>query len=515
VDTKGKKVTEGLVHYYISQLKGANRGPEEVTFDDSGVPKPLQRIVKEVYVRYEEALVRSNAMDFADLLINTVKLLRKAEGTPAQWLLKAFRHVLVDEFQDTNKIQMEMADLFATAGELCVVGDDDQSIYGWRGADPKGMIRFSNRPKVELVKLEENYRCTAPILDCANALIAHNTERLGKTLRPNKDGDLVRVIQLSDERAEARQVVRTIKEPYGDHAILYRTHAQSRPLEEALRRSAIPYTIVGGLRFYDRSEVKDVLAYFRLAVNPKADMDLLRVANKPARGMGPKKMGALKTRAAKKRITSFDALKESADDPSQRLHEILLNLAKAKHTASNMVDFFHSVMRITRYRDALVDKMNNSKSQAQRDKAALSIANVDELASDLATYTQDNPKGRLEDYLDHVSLVSSYDKEAGPSVSLMTIHASKGLEFPYVHLVGMEESLLPHQNSIKVSEEKKTVEPIEEERRLAYVAFTRAKDRLDVTLTRMRTIAGKADWTDPSRFLKELPEGRYKKLNFT
>jgi DNA helicase II / ATP-dependent DNA helicase PcrA len=515
VDTKGKKLSEGLVHYYISQLKGSNRGPQEVTHEESGVPQPLHRIVREVFERYEEALKRSNAMDFADLLLNTVRLLRAAKGTEAQGLLSQFKHVMVDEFQDTNAIQMEMADLLSSSGELCVVGDDDQAIYGWRGADPKGMIRFSKRPRVEVIKLEENYRCTAPILDCANALIAHNRERLGKTLRANKEGNPVRVMQLSDERAEATQVARSINAPYGEHAILYRTHVQSRPLEEALRRKGIPYTIVGGLRFYDRSEVKDVLSYFRLAVNPKSDMDLLRVANKPSRGMGPKKMGALKTAAAKSGLTSFEALKESTDEKSQELHQLLLDLATAKNTCLSLVDFFWEVMKLTRYRDSLVAKMNSSKSQDQREKAEMSLANVDELASDLAGFTQDKPQGSLEDYLDHVSLISSYDKESGPSVSLMTIHASKGLEFPYVHLVGCEENILPHQNSVKASEEDNNEAPIEEERRLAYVAITRAIDHLDITLAKTRAIAGKASWTTPSRFLRELPKDRIKKLSFS
>jgi DNA helicase-2/ATP-dependent DNA helicase PcrA len=515
VPLRGRKVSEGLVHHMIQGLKGQDRGPDDVESDDSGVPRVLQAIVKEVFSRYEEALLRSNAMDFADLLVNTVKLLRNAKGTPAEWLLTRFRHVLVDEFQDTNSIQMEMADLLGGSGEICVVGDDDQSIYGWRGANPDGMMDFSRRPGVELVKLEENYRCTRPILDCANAVIANNGKRLGKTLRPNKDGELVRVSLLANDRAEALQVASTISEPWGAHAVLYRTHAQSRAIEEGLRGRGIPYTIVGGLRFYDRSEVKDVLAYFRLAVNPKADMDLLRVANKPARGMGLKKMGSLKTFAAKRKLCMFDALKDSEDEKALALRELLVQLARAKHSAMSLLDFFDSAMRITGYRDALQKTAMSSKSALQREKAQIKIDNVNELANDLSTYQMEHVGATVEDYLEHVALVSSFDKESGPAVALMTIHASKGLEFPHVHLIGFEENLLPHANSVKAADDRGEIKEIEEERRLTYVAITRAKDHLDITLTRIRSKQGRPDRAVPSRFLAELPDGRFKKIGFT
>jgi len=514
VDTRGEKVAEGLVHHLLQKLKGRDLRPGDVFRDDSGVPVRLQPIVRDVYARYEEALLRSNAMDFADLLLNTVRLLRNAEGTPAGWLLTRFQHVLVDEFQDTNSIQMEMADLLGGAGELCVVGDDDQSIYGWRGANPDGMMDFARRPGTELVKLEENYRCTAPILDCANAVIAHNGRRLGKTLRPNKGGELVRVTLTADDRAEARAVASRIGAPWGDHAVLYRTHAQSRAVEEALRARAIPYTIVGGLRFYDRSEVKDVLAYFRLAVNPKADMDLLRVANKPSRGMGPKKMGSLKTFAARNELCTFDALKESGDEKAGELRDMLISLARRKESAMSLLDFFDAVMDLTGYRAALEKTAKASKSLVQREKAQARIENVNELANDLSTYQGDHVGATVEDYLEHVALVSSFDKEAGPVVSLMTIHAAKGLEFPHVHLVGFEENLLPHVNSIRDAEEKKDIRQLEEERRLTYVAITRAKDHLDITLARIRSRQGRPDRAVPSRFLDEFPDGRFQKIGF-
>jgi len=515
VDTRGRKVADGLVLHYISQFKSADKGPECVMHEDSIVfGDTMQKIVREVYERYEEALKRSNAMDFADLLLNTVRILRKAKGTPAEKLLTRFQHVMVDEFQDTNNIQMEMADLFGSNGELCVVGDDDQSIYGWRGANPDGMMDFAKRPGVKLVKLEENYRCTAPILDCANTVIAKNRKRLGKTLRANKDGELVKVHMLGTERDEARQLALSITKPFGNHAVLYRTHAQSRPIEEALRRDAIPYTIVGGLRFYDRTEVKDVLAYFRLAVNPKADIDLLRVANKPARGMGGKTMGALKTAAAKKGVTMYEALKGAEDDKAQGLYKVMCDLADARQSSLGLLEFFDVVQRVTGYKAALIKSAKESKSIAVREKAQSQIENVNELASDVATYALDNPGATVDSYIEHVALVSSFDKETGPSVSLMTIHASKGLEFEHIHLVGFEEGLLPHANSVKAAQDQGKWQEIEEERRLTYVAITRAKAKLDITMVRMRTKGGRMDRAVPSRFFDELPEGRFRKLGF-
>ena len=514
VDLKGKKVAEGLVLHYIQGLKGKDKGPDQVGAEGSDVPKPLIRIVKEVYERYEEALKRSNSMDFADLLLNTVRLLRGAKGTPAEKMLTKFRHVLVDEFQDTNAIQMEMADLFATRGELCVVGDDDQSIYGWRGADPDGMMRFASRPGVELVKLEENYRCTAPILDCANAVIARNGKRLGKTLRPNKSGDLVRVTLVASDRDEANAVAKSIRTPYSDHAILYRTHAQSRPIEEALRRYGIPYVIVGGMRFYDRAEVKDLMAFYRLSVNPHSDMDLLRVANKPARGMGAKKMGALKTKAAKAGVTMYQALKDSDDPASQKLYKLLSDLISARHSCMVLSEFHDAVVGLTGYRAALVKTVQTTQSIPQKEKAQSQIENVDELASDVAQYSMDHSMASVEEYLEHVALVSSFDKESGPAVPLMTIHASKGLEFEHVHLVGFEEKIMPHANVVKESEEAKDPTLIEEERRLAYVAITRARRKLDITLAKIRMRGSRTERADPSRFLGELPQGRYRLLGF-
>ncbi len=499
----GDKLTPPLVHSYISKAKDAGIAHNELF--NSDVPEKLRDMVSSVYKRYDEELRRSNAMDFADLLLNTVKLLRRGSNTPAGWLLHKFQQVLVDEFQDTNKMQMEMVDLLASNGEVCVVGDDDQSIYGWRGARPEGMLDFSKRPGVQLVKLEDNYRSTTAILDCANAVIAKNPKRLGKTLKSFKgSGTQVRLTGVVDERMEADGVASRIIAPrWGDHAVLYRTHAQSRPIEEALRHRAIPYTIVGGLRFYDRFEIKDLIAYFRLATNPRSDVDLIRIANRPTRGVGTKKLGQLKTAAAKAACPMYDVLDETNDPKLLHLREIINELALARELP--LPDFYAKMLKMTMYRDALADTVKLSTSTAQREQAQDRLANVDEMANDLLSFATDHPGAKLDEYLEHVALVSSFDKESGPAVSLMTIHAAKGLEFPRVFLVGFEEGILPHNNSIDAMEMRRDPTPLEEERRLAYVAITRAMDQLEIFIAQRRTRAGRWENMVPSRFARDLP----------
>jgi DNA helicase-2/ATP-dependent DNA helicase PcrA len=499
----GDRVTPSLVHSYISKAKDAGIAHNELS--ESEIPEKLRDLVGNVYRRYDEELKRSNAMDYADLLLNTVKLLRRGPDAPAGWLLRKFRQVLVDEFQDTNKMQMEMVDLLSSNGETCVVGDDDQAIYGWRGADPGGMMRFSRRPGVMVVKLEDNYRSTAAILQCANAVIARNPSRLGKTLRSFKGhGAQVNLALVADERAEAEHVAsRIVVGRWGDHAVLYRTHAQSRPIEEALRRRAIPYTIVGGLRFYDRFEIKDLMSYFRLAMNPRSDVDLIRIANRPARGVGTKKLGMLKTAAAKAQCPMYDVLDETNDPKLLHLREIVNALVDAREMP--LPEFYAKVLKATFYREALADTVRLSTSTAQREQAQDRLANVDELANDLSSFAQDHPGAKLEDYLDHVALVSSFDKESGPAVSLMSIHAAKGLEFPRVFLVGFEEGLLPHVNSLETFEVTRDPKPIEEERRLAYVAITRAMDHLDILVAQHRQRQGRYEVVVPSRFARDLP----------
>ena len=506
-DVRGAdKLSPAVVRSWISGAKDAGLGPDGLA--EHGVPPKAVDAVAEVFRRYEHELKRSNAMDFADLLGNTVRLLRMGDSGPAGWLLRRFKHVLVDEFQDTNRLQMTMVDLFGTNSEVCVVGDDDQSLYSWRGADPGGMLRFSQRPGVVTVKLETNYRSSAQILDCANAVIAPNLGRLGKVLQSSRgNGELVRLSRLANEKEEALHVSSRIVGPrWGDYAILYRTHAQSRTLEEALRLRGIPYTIVGGLKFYDRAVIKDLFSYYRLAVNPKSDVDLIRIANRPARGIGAKTMGALKTAATKAGSSMFEALSKSSDPKLGRLKMLLTKLMES--TDQPLKDFHATVLKATLYRSALEDSIRLTTSTSQREIAMAALENVDELASDVASFSVEHPRASVASYLEHVALVSSFDKEVGPAVSLMTVHAAKGLEFPKVFVVGCEEGIVPHLNSIEAFERNRDPGPVEEERRLMYVAITRAMDSLELTLTNMRTKGGRPEQVFPSRFLRNLPRSR-------
>lgn len=492
----GESIAPGLAHSYITYAKDC--GYDWRDLDKTPVPDRHLDLMREVMQKYQKLLMDCNAMDFADLLGKTLELL-KMEGGPATWLTSHFQHVLVDEFQDTNRVQLELTDLLGKHAQICVVGDDDQSIYSWRGADPRNMMDFSQRDEVTTVKLEENYRSTKQILACANTLIAKNSGRLGKTLRCSKDGNKVTVMRLRTERDEAEYVASRIAPPWGDHAILYRTHALSRGFEESLRRHGIPYTIIGGTRFYDRSEIKDLLAYMRLALNPSSDVDLLRISNKPTRGMGAKTIAAIKTVASERGLTMHHVLGTSKKPKLVAFRQVIDSLV-AKREAP-LREFYDHLVEVTGYRAALEKTANESKSGDAASKAETKMENVDELASDMEQFAEDNPGATLEQYVEHVMLVSSMDKESGPVVSLMTIHASKGLEFPHVHIVGFEEDLLPHINSVRDSEINKDQAPIEEERRLAYVAITRAMRDLDITFVMARMLYGKTTNPSPSRFL--------------
>ena len=377
-------------------------------------------------------------------------------------------------------------------------------LYSWRGADPMGIVRFSGREGVEVVRLEDNYRSTQPILDCANTLIARNAVRLGKTLRTTRGGPPVRVTRLKSEREESEHVAARAAEPWESNAVLYRTHAQSRALEEAFRRRGVPYKIIGGWKFYDRLEIKDLLAYFRLALNPRSDVDILRIANRPARGIGPKRLEALRAEAARKQVSIFDVLEWSDDEGLAPLRDAVVEIGRC---ADEPLDrFYERVLEITGYRRALEDTVQKSRSIERREEATSKIENVDELGGDLASWSKEHRSTKLEDYVEHVALVSSFDDEADSAVSLMTIHAAKGLEFPRVFLVGFEDGLLPHASSLRAVKDSGDQGYIEEERRLAYVAITRAMDRLEITLASTRQARNSIVTCTPSQFLDELPQ---------
>ena len=494
----------------IGAAKGRLAGPGDVeteTFD------LLSRRVAEVYPAYEAILRRCNAYDFDDLLSRTVRLLEEDDEVRERYAGR-FLHVLVDEYQDTNHAQYRMVHALASGhGNVCVVGDDDQSIYGWRGADVGNILEFERDfAGAHVVRLERNYRSTAPILEVANAVIARNTARKPKELRTVRgDGDPVQVVRTADEKAEAEWAVREISalsdrfDP-GEVAVLYRTNAQSRPFEEALRREAVPYRIVGGVRFYERREIKDVLAYLQLVVNPADEAAFLRVVNWPRRGIGSVTLERLF--AARR---DGENLLEAAGR-AEEVPGIPTGGARSLAEFARAVRELHATGReapagaVAR---ACLERFSLRTALSEEEDGEDRLANVDELLAGIAEFdpaeVEDAPEdaGELELFLQHVALLSDidrYDPERG-SVSLMTLHNAKGLEFPVVLVAGLERGLFP------LGRAEESADEYEEERRLFYVGVTRARDRLYLTHADRRWRAGSGGESAPSPFLDELPEG--------
>jgi len=456
--------------------------------------------VAEVYRRYAEILRRAGALDFDDLLLRAVDALREHADIRARWN-ERFHYILVDEYQDTNPIQYELVHLLSgQRRNLFVVGDEDQSIYGWRGADVGNILRFEQDfPGAKVFRLEENYRSTQFILDAALGVVQNNVRRLGKALHATRgEGSRLRYFESRDATAEAEYVTDEIfqiqrRELDSHCAVLYRTNAQSRPFEEALRRIGVRYRVVGGFSFYQRAEVKDALAYLRLVLNPDDDVALLRVLNTPPRGIGKTTENALRDLAEQKGISLWAALEEMAAGkaPLRDFHALITDLRSELGRASPL-ELLHQILDRTGY-IGLLEQRDNVEDTARAE-------NLRELANALAEHLERGEE--LSDFLDQASLVSDaddYDERA--PVTLMTLHSAKGLEFEHVFLAGMEEGLFPHSRSATNEEQ------LEEERRLCYVGMTRAKETL--TLTRAvfrRTYASERMLrSQPSRFLLEIP----------
>jgi DNA helicase-2/ATP-dependent DNA helicase PcrA len=500
---------------YLDRAKNQGYGPEGV--DRLQLPDPVAAVVREAYRLYDKRLRTADAADFGDLLRLTVKLLRDAgrpssgqlaDLEPAARLATRFQHVVVDEFQDTNPVQAELIDLLASRAELCVVGDDDQAIYGWRGADVEQILRFSDRhPGTELIRLEQNYRSTTRILRCADAVIRRNRGRLGKTLWSERgEGDAVRVIAVDDERDEARLVAYEVREAIDDgaspddFAIFYRTHAQSRALEEQLRRAGLSCRIVGGVAFYERMEVKDVLSYLTVLLNPHSDVHLQRIINRPARKLGKTSVDRMLERAGAEGVSLWQALHEPtaaglARAAAKRVLEFvgIIEALRARMGVVRLDALMAEIVDATGYR-AWLDEDGSEEAQTR-------LENLQELLGNVQEFVEERPDAEAFEYLELVSLVGGERGEGdrGRAVTLMTIHSAKGLEFPVVYLTGMEERIFPHARVLE--------DPVqlEEERRLAYVALTRARDRLTLTMTRRRRIYGQLQVGVPSRFVSDLP----------
>lgn len=470
-----------------------------------------QQKVADVYEYYERELRKNNALDFDDLLLVAVKLLQSNAAVLDKYSHR-FRYVMIDEYQDTNHAQYLLAKLLASHWKnIAVVGDADQSIYAWRGADIQNILDFEkDYPNCTSIKLEQNYRSTKIILDAANAVIDNNEGRPEKNLWTDKtEGAKIQHFTAQSEHEEAAFIGDTIAKkhdihdvPYGDMAILYRTNAQSRVLEEALIKRALPYTMVGGTKFYDRKEIKDVLAYLRVLYNPFDDLSLLRIINVPKRSIGATTVAKLQEYARANGTSLFmtltqlhliDSIKGKTKEKLEEFGILIFTLVSEMENLT-VLDILESILDRTGYL-AQLEESTDPQDQARAE-------NIGELLSVAKDFQDTNPSGTVEDFLEQVALVNDVDsfEQEESKVTLMTLHAAKGLEFPIVFLCGLEEGLFPHSRTLMNPEE------IEEERRLAYVGITRAEKELYISNATTRTVFGRTCSYLPSRFIDEIPE---------
>lgn len=494
----------------LSRISNAKNALQDVAAFARQAGDFYEQKVADIYSRYEQKLQLNNALDFDDLLMLSIKLLQENKEVREKYQDR-FDYLLVDEYQDTNHAQYLLTKFLAAKHRnICVVGDADQSIYGWRGADIQNILDFEkDYPDAKVIKLEQNYRSTQIILDAANAVIENNTGRKPKNLwTENKSGADIIYFQAVDERDEARFVIeqlqnlqRTENKKLGDMAILYRTNTQSRIFEEMLIKSGISYNMVGGLKFYERKEIKDIIAYLRVIFNPADSLSLLRIINVPKRGIGDASLAKIQAYAAANNVSLFEAVSNAAaiDGLSSRFVSKLDDLAGIIFELMNLAneapveDLIDRVLRDTGY----LEELENERTPQAQSR----IDNLHELISVAQEFAASEEENNLENFLAHVALVSDIDDtELGEdAITLMTLHSSKGLEFPVVFLVGMEEGLFPHARTLMDETE------IEEERRLCYVGITRAKEKLFLSSTKMRTIYGNTVTYPPSRFLQEIP----------
>ncbi len=499
----------GAVSNVISGAKNELRGPADLASSPKG---QLDRIAAIVWKRYDELLRENNAVDFDDLLLLGCRLFETSDRALERWQDR-YQHILVDEYQDTNRAQYVLLRYLAGYRQnLAVVGDDDQSVFSWRGADVRNILDFErDYPNARVVKLEQNYRSTQRILDAAHSVVRNNAARKEKKLWTDRQGghDLV-VMQAYDESHEAELVAREIErlqregEAHGtrDVAILYRTNAQSRAIEDTFRAFGLAYQIVGGVSFYQRREVKDTLAYLRLIRNPQDAFALGRVVNTPPRGLGDKSRAALLAFARERELSLGDALTEAGQIPNiqKRQQEALMGFGRLMERLRAEAER----LELPRLIDEVVAQAGFTAylrdGTEEGEERWANVLELRTLAEDYAAIPQDE---QLPTFLEEIALVSDVDEyqDAKPAATLITMHAVKGLEFPIVFLTGMEEGVFPHMRAIDSGSEAE----LEEERRLCYVGITRAKDRCYLTYARRRTLFGRTNMNPPSRFLMELP----------
>ncbi|MBQ9663988.1 MAG: UvrD-helicase domain-containing protein [Oscillospiraceae bacterium] len=488
----------------ISRAKDEKILPEEYASNARQSRDARGIRIAELYKEYSKRLFAANAMDFDDLILNTVLLLERFEDRRSYWQQR-FAYIMVDEYQDTNHLQYLLISLLAAEHRnLCVVGDDDQSIYRFRGATIENILSFEKQfAGCRTVRLEENYRSTEQILEAANNVIRHNRERKGKELWTGLGrGDPVKVFTARDENEEASAIAGSILSDFSrgmrwrDHAILYRMNAQSSQLEFALKRSGIPYRVIGGARFFDRAEVKDILSYLCVIADPKDELRLTRIINVPARGIGDRSVETAHALALQYGVPLFEIL-EKADlypdltRPALRMRQFAGMIRDLQDPALSCAEIYDQVLEKTGYL-RLLEESKDEKDQTRAE-------NVRELKSSILTFEKETGDSSLEGYLASIALYTDIDclDREEDSVVMMTIHSAKGLEFPVVYVVGLEEGIFPGLRSIGEQDE------MEEERRLCYVAFTRAKEKLILSHARQRMLFGKTTANRPSRFLEE------------
>ncbi|GAB4262625.1 MAG: UvrD-helicase domain-containing protein [Deferrisomatales bacterium] len=506
-----KRFRPAALLHRVMRAKDEGIGPDRLDVP----PGPLGEALRAFYERYQEQLRRAGALDFGDLLLETVRLLRE-DPEVGDAYRRRFSHLLIDEYQDTNRVQYWLArEIAAGHGNLCVVGDDDQSIYGWRGADLRNILSFEEDfPGARVITLEQNYRSTPPILEAAGAVVSRNVSRHPKRLwTARQGGEPVEVFEASTEEDEAAWIADRVLElaargaGYGDVAVLYRIHALSRPIEEALLRRQVPYAVYGGLRFYDRKEVKDALSYLRFVLNPDDPVSFRRIVNTPPRGIGKATLEAVERFARERSLGLWEALRGVVEEGA-----LPTRSARAVASFVGLVQGWREAIGEAPLREFAVRILEESGyAQAVKaepeERARERLQNLEELLNAAEAFEAEE-HGGLPEFLDRAALVSDLDQAAdrAQAVTLMTLHSAKGLEFPVVFLAGLEEGVFPHLRSSETPEE------LEEERRLCYVGITRARDRLYLTRARVRRVYGaEGAFRPPSRFLAELPPGVYRR----
>ncbi len=491
----------------IGRAKDALMSPQDYAKAVEGDHR--RTVIAKVYARYQERLRAADAVDFDDIIALTVRLFRECPDV-LEYYQNRYRYILVDEYQDTNHAQYQFVSLLAARHQnLCVVGDDDQSIYKFRGATIENILGFEREfDGCTVVRLEQNYRSTQMILNAANAVIANNTQRKGKNLwTAGAEGEKILFYTAQNEGGEAEFIAHTIEKgvaagrKYGDHAILYRMNAQSNPIETYFAKAGIPYRIIGGLRFYERKEIKDITCYLSLIVNPDDDLRLRRIINEPRRGIGDATVAAVEQLARAEGVSMLEIIRRADRYPDlARRSKGLLQFGALMEELAALAEeappdkVLEAVLDRSGYLDMLLHQGEEGRTR---------IENLQEMQSNILRYEEDNPDASLASFLEEVALVSdidSYDADAD-AVVMMTLHSAKGLEFPVVFLVGMEEGIFPGVQS------QFSPEAIEEERRLMYVGVTRAREALYLTRATTRMLFGQTQRNRPSRFVSEIPSG--------